>query len=1114
MSKFPTFAEFFTAVHGCEPYVWQNTVAQDILCGQFPEQVSVPTGMGKTSMIDISLYCLAHAIHHNSTDRVGQRIFLAVERQVIVDGISEHVKRLVAAVNDPCTPETQAVHDALITISADNIAVKQESFHGSKRSTGEWLDAVGATIVTTTVTQVLLRLLGRAPGVSRGVAPVHAGLLGVDSVILIDEPHLVIPQVSSIKQILGFQEGTSHVCVIGATVRDGVVDDEKIFRFNPETESSSAVDKLHAPKNVVVETVESNFPDYAVKTLMPYLVRSGTFKLGVIVNDIQTAKSTYTKVKKVAEKHGYRVRILTSHVRPAQRPAPDEIGTAGEVLIATQVVEAGADFSLDVLVSELAPLPSMLQRLGRVNRDASSTEAVCYIKSAITKSSESIYGTEPLSLLKETFETLIDGQAGPLDFSLVEQPALISRICNLVGDDGKGLWPATPTPAVLSKKVVSEYLGSTSSPHGDPSGILKGIERDDRARVSIAWRSPVPLSGSTVEGLRASVSVARPLAPECISLSLDKAWDVVSKREYIVVGSENKKLTPGCTVVVSAESGGLDDTGVNKNSADPVSDLSASVLLSETSGRKARYAPLAAASLAYAAGKPVDSLSSTVRDLYDQLRQGSSAVSVRKATKTFLDTVLGYAVQVTISQDGIISYRRDVDVRESEYARPLSLEDHLLLVGRIAGEYADKAGVAVDKGNLVQAAYAHDLGKSHPSFQMLLGKRSDDPILAKSSGRTPLFAPEDISGYMHELPAARVFDGLVSWLIASHHGRTRGSYKSRTETTEFVDLKNRLESEMGIFTLLHLEALLRCADWRGSAFPEYNLPPHDTVTKNLSLNIPFENVHGEVSKVETHFPTVHLPSWYAVYGLVSYLHHRGEDVRVRWLGAHAEIGSATLSPIELRRKINTAVCEIFNLLNSDKESAGVILREFSTSKLTAKDQKIAVRDARDIARVWQCLQDSDNVFASLFSPWVDNLSTSGGKKVWRMVTPFLAKNSNVFKVLDLIAEDEIKAEVEGCVNFSKPELDILALNSASFYSPVTTILGLYGGLVATHMSQSGFGSCGKDRLVPVPQTWVTLEQLEGLTNGITVKNIGNCPMIMGKNNGEKAQKILDASLVQ
>jgi CRISPR-associated endonuclease/helicase Cas3 len=66
--------------------------------------------------------------------------------------------------------------------------------------------------------------------------------------------------------------------------------------------------------------------------------------------------------------------LLHSRYRPPDRAREQErlkatvSPDAGQIVVATQVVEAGVDLSSAILWTEIAPLPSIVQRLGRLNR--------------------------------------------------------------------------------------------------------------------------------------------------------------------------------------------------------------------------------------------------------------------------------------------------------------------------------------------------------------------------------------------------------------------------------------------------------------------------------------------------------------------------------------------------------------------------------------------------------------------------------------------------------------------------------------------------------------------------------------------------------------------------
>src|SRR5207245_8047185 len=72
--------------------------------------------------------------------------------------------------------------------------------------------------------------------------------------------------------------------------------------------------------------------------------------------------------------------LLHSRFRPYERRAwtqflstqPDE---RGRIIVATQVIEAGVDLSSQLLITDLAPYASLVQRFGRCNRAGEFAEA-------------------------------------------------------------------------------------------------------------------------------------------------------------------------------------------------------------------------------------------------------------------------------------------------------------------------------------------------------------------------------------------------------------------------------------------------------------------------------------------------------------------------------------------------------------------------------------------------------------------------------------------------------------------------------------------------------------------------------------------------------------------
>lgn len=97
----------------------------------------------------------------------------------------------------------------------------------------------------------------------------------------------------------------------------------------------------------------------------------------VICNTVDRAIRLYRAIQPSAMQAGYECQLLHSRFLPEHRQQKEEwtrnrfgrCRTAAKaILIATQVVEVGLDLSADLLVSEIAPIDALIQRIGRVAR--------------------------------------------------------------------------------------------------------------------------------------------------------------------------------------------------------------------------------------------------------------------------------------------------------------------------------------------------------------------------------------------------------------------------------------------------------------------------------------------------------------------------------------------------------------------------------------------------------------------------------------------------------------------------------------------------------------------------------------------------------------------------
>ena len=82
------------------------------------------------------------------------------------------------------------------------------------------------------------------------------------------------------------------------------------------------------------------------------------------------------------------------------RPRP------GSIFIATQVVEVSLDISYDVLLTEVAPIDALVQRMGRVNRRGDNPPAPVLIYTNWSEGARRIYGQDMLERSLEILQTL------------------------------------------------------------------------------------------------------------------------------------------------------------------------------------------------------------------------------------------------------------------------------------------------------------------------------------------------------------------------------------------------------------------------------------------------------------------------------------------------------------------------------------------------------------------------------------------------------------------------------------------------------------------------------------------------------------------------------------
>lgn len=204
------FAEFYKAVHGHAPFAWQKRLAAEVLnpamsqASGWPDVIRVPTGCGKTSILDVAIFELAVQASRGSAGvATGRRVCFVVDRKLIVDEATDHAAKIRRKLIDATDPRSILGRIAAslrsLTPHADEENPDQTNSEplrvvrlrgGVYRDDGWAADPLTPTIILSTVDQIGSRLLFRGYGVSRRARAVHAGLLAFDTRIILDEAHL------------------------------------------------------------------------------------------------------------------------------------------------------------------------------------------------------------------------------------------------------------------------------------------------------------------------------------------------------------------------------------------------------------------------------------------------------------------------------------------------------------------------------------------------------------------------------------------------------------------------------------------------------------------------------------------------------------------------------------------------------------------------------------------------------------------------------------------------------------------------------------------------------------------------------------------------------------
>lgn len=222
--------------------------------------------------------------------------------------------------------------------------------------------------------------------------------------------------------------------------------------------------------------------------------------VAVVRNTVKQAQDTFLAIKgKLGEKDSVELMLLHSRFTVDDREAREKAMLAalgpngsrprGMIVVATQVIEASLDIDFDFMISDIAPIDSLLQRMGRLHRHKRDARPVCMERPQLL-----ISGAEsPLPLFAKSAELAGLPAAGlpPISEGGRQLDKVFRSSCNVYGEalllrtimglrehfdvnswsEGSGLYPGFPLFSERSGMRV-EGAYEVVSP-GDVSSLVQ-----------------------------------------------------------------------------------------------------------------------------------------------------------------------------------------------------------------------------------------------------------------------------------------------------------------------------------------------------------------------------------------------------------------------------------------------------------------------------------------------------------------------------------------------------------------------------------------------------------------------------------------------------------------
>ena len=537
---------------GSSPYPYQTRLATK----PWPQTLVVPTGFGKTAAV-LSAWLCKRA--RRDPDTPGRLVYCLPMRTLVEQTarVAEHWRDVAKTVL------SLEVYVHTLMGGAER--------HG-RRGVPQWImQADKPTILIGTQDMLVSAALMRGYGVSRYRWPVDFALLNNGAFWVFDEVQLAGATLPTSAQMEAFR-GRLGVAVPTRTMWMSATLDPAWLQtvdFTPSDAApphdlrpedlAQAADLWNARKALAKAVVpagriaakpgparDKGVSAYAaeVAALARKHARPGGRAI-VFLNTVARAQAVHAALRQGS---GLEPLLLHSRFRPVEREKITEAAlspppASGRIVVTTQALEAGVDMTSSVLITELAPWSSLVQRFGRCNRYGECGET----------GGEGLWIDLPDEAARPyTPEALADARAKLAELAACG-PATLSVVK-----------PSPPAPtAVIRRRDLMDLFDTEADLSGFDLDVSMYVRETDDTDVRLFWRdvandqAPPPDAPAAARGELCPAPVGG--ARELLKRTEVRAWrwDTLDRSWTKLAAAE---LTPGMTVLIDARCGGYDET--------------------------------------------------------------------------------------------------------------------------------------------------------------------------------------------------------------------------------------------------------------------------------------------------------------------------------------------------------------------------------------------------------------------------------------------------------------------------------------------------------------------------------------------------------------------------